>query len=225
MLRYPILLLDYDGTLAETRPAILRSLEEAFEDIGRTPPPRSYLQERLGKGDALQGFYQSIVDEGASTEEAQRYVAAYRERYTQADEEETYLYDGAHEVLQILQGRGYKMVAVSNKHGPTLRHSLDRFQLEPFFEAAIGAEEGLPRKPEKEVFTQRLAHLLPGWKAEQFLMVGDTTADINFAQTLGMDVCWASYGHGVEEVCKALKPNYQLDSLWELPALLSDTES
>lgn len=225
MLRYPILLLDYDGTLAETRPAILRSLEEAFTDIGRTPPPRSYLKERLGKGDALQGFYQSIVDEGASMDEAQRYVAAYRQRYAQADEEETYLYDGAHEVLQILQGRGYRMIAVSNKHGPTLRHSLARFQLEDCFEASLGAEEGLPRKPEREVFTQRLAHLLPGWEAGQFLMVGDTTADIDFAQTLGMDVCWASYGHGVADVCKALKPNYQLDSLWELPTLLSKTES
>ncbi|CDG34256.1 Phosphoglycolate phosphatase [Parasaccharibacter apium] len=225
MLRYPILLLDYDGTLAETRPAILRSLEEAFTDIGRTPPPRSYLKERLGKGDALQGFYQNIVDEGASMDEAQRYVAAYRQRYAQADEEETYLYDGAHEVLQILQGRGYRMIAVSNKHGPTLRHSLARFQLEPFFEASIGAEEGLPRKPEKEVFTQRLAHMLPGWGAEQCLMVGDTTADIGFAQTLGMDVCWASYGHGVAEVCREMKPTYQFDSLWELPNLLSETES
>lgn len=225
MLRYPIILLDYDGTLAETRPAILRSLQEAFEDIGHTPPPREELAERLGKGDALHGFYQGIMKEGSSLEEAQRYVAAYRERYAKADEEETYLYDGAQEVLQILKGRGYRLIALSNKHGPTLRHSLERFQLEEFFEASFGAEEGMPRKPEKEVFTQRLAQLLPGWEAGQFLMVGDTTADIGFAQTLGMDVCWASYGHGVAEVCKEMKPNYQLDSLWELPALLSETES
>ncbi|MCX5617308.1 HAD family hydrolase [Bombella sp. TMW 2.2543] len=225
MRRYPILLLDYDGTLAETRPAILRSLQEAFEDIGHTPPSRAYLQERLGKGDALQGFYQSIMEEGASVEEAQRYVAAYRSRYTQADEEETYLYDGAHEVLHILQERGYRLVALSNKHGPTLRHSLARFHLEPFFEAVLGAEDDLPRKPQQEVFTQRVQRLFPGTSAHDFLMIGDTTADINFAQALGMDVCWASYGHGVAEVCKALKPTYHFESLWELPNLLVKTES
>ncbi|MUG89841.1 HAD family hydrolase [Bombella sp. ESL0385] len=224
MLRYPVLLLDYDGTLAETRPAIIRSLREAFEDIGRTPPSAAELAERLGKGDALQGFYKGLVND-SSPEEAERYVAAYRKRYAQVDAEETFLYDGVHEVLPILKQRGYRLVALSNKHGPTLRHSLARFQLDGFFEVALGAEEGLPRKPEQEVFQHRLAPLFPSVPAAGFLMVGDTTADIGFAQTLGMDVCWASYGHGVAEVCKALKPTYHIDSLWEFPTLLAKTES
>lgn len=223
MLRYPVLLLDYDGTLAETRPAILRSLQEAFKELGVTPPSQEYLGTQLGKGGTLKDFYKVMVEQ-SSAEDAQRYVDAYRRCYIQADDEETFLYEGTHEVLRELRQRGYRLIALSNKHGPTLLRSLKRFQLEEFFEGALGAEDNLPRKPQKEVLTQRVAPLCPAVPPEHFLMVGDTTADLNFAANTGLDVCWAAYGHGAPHVCEALNPTYCINALPELLGVLASTE-
>jgi phosphoglycolate phosphatase len=51
-------------------------------------------------------------------------------------------------------------------------------------------------------------------------MVGDTATDILFARASGMPCCWASYGYGDVERCRALDPEHEISSIEELPALL-----
>ena len=53
------------------------------------------------------------------------------------------------------------------------------------------------------------------------IMVGDTSTDIQFAQNIGIDSCWAKYGLGNEEDCYSLAPNYCIDSITDvLPIVL-----
>jgi phosphoglycolate phosphatase len=51
-------------------------------------------------------------------------------------------------------------------------------------------------------------------------MVGDTETDIQLAKNSGMACCWASYGYGEAERCRALEPEYEISSIAELPALV-----
>lgn len=220
MPRFPVLLLDYDGTLAETRPAILRSLSEAFEDQGLTPPSYETLGRQLGRGGTLKDFYQAMVS-GSTSEDGLAFAQSYRSRYIQADLEETHLYDGVYDVLSALSERGHTLVVLSNKHAPTLERSLERFDLKRYMAASFGAEEDKPRKPQKEVLTERLRPLFPETAVSDFLMVGDTTADLKFSHATGIASCWASYGHSTAEVCEALKPTYRIDRLQELLDVLA----
>jgi phosphoglycolate phosphatase-like HAD superfamily hydrolase len=41
-------------------------------------------------------------------------------------------------------------------------------------------------------------------------MVGDTMADIQFAKTIGVRSCWASYGYGDLLACRQLAPGYEI---------------
>ncbi|GBQ07611.1 HAD family hydrolase [Saccharibacter floricola] len=221
MPRFPVLLLDYDGTLAETRPAILRSLSEAFADQGLTPPSPETLGRQLGRGGTLKEFYQAMVS-GSTAEEGLAFAAAYRKHYIQADLEETHLYDGVHEVLDALVKRGHQLVVLSNKHAPTLGPSLERFDLKKYLTAFMGAEDDKPRKPQKEVLTERVRPLFPNVPISDFLMVGDTTADLGFSRNTGIASCWASYGHSTEEaIASILTPDYRIDRLSELLDVLS----
>ena len=51
-------------------------------------------------------------------------------------------------------------------------------------------------------------------------MVGDTEIDIQFAKASGISCCWASYGYGDKARCRKLEPEYRIDSIAELPALI-----
>lgn len=220
MLCFPLLLLDYDGTLAETRPAILRSLSRAFTACGIESPDDDALEAQLGRGGTLFEFYGAIVP-GAPAVEAAEFVTAYRCHYDQADEEETMLFDDVPDVLAQLRQEGYCLVALSNKHAATLQKGLLRFGLSAFFAGIFGAEDHLPRKPEKTVWLNRVSPVFPQFGREAALMVGDTTADLRFARNARLASCWAEYGHGTKEACLELKPDYCISKITDLPGMLA----
>ncbi|MXV44014.1 HAD hydrolase-like protein [Saccharibacter sp. 17.LH.SD] len=215
MSRFPVLLLDYDGTLAETRPAILTGLISAFKEQGFHAPSREELEFELEQGRTLEDFCKEMAPE-ISPEKVLAFARSYRHYYTIADEKETVLFDGVKEILEALTSQGHKLVLLSNKYAPSLESSVKRFDLGKWFVTYMGAEEGKPRKPQKEVLTERIRPFFPDTPLSDFLIVGDTTADLLFAQNAGISSCWVSYGHGSAASCEALRPNYHIDRLSEL---------
>ncbi|MEN3176737.1 HAD family hydrolase [Gluconobacter sp. OJA] len=212
MTRFPIVLLDYDGTLAETQPAILRSLKEAFEASGYKGPSSDALKHQLSKGGTLQTLFQAIVPD-SDGDDAQAFVRHYRAYYPKADQEETVLFDGVKSVLDDLKADGATLVILSNKHAPTVHASIKRFGLGGWISNVIASEPDYPHKPDPRVMTDRVRPLFPEVPASDFLMVGDTAADLGFARNSGIASCWASYGHGSATQCIDLKPDFQIDSI------------
>ncbi len=215
MTRFPILLLDYDGTLAETQPAILRSLKEAFGAVGVTAPSTNVLKQELTRGGTLQTLFQAIVPD-SDAQDAASFVRHYRAFYPAADDEETVLFDGVVETLAALKAQGKTLAILSNKHAPTVLASLARFGLEGFFSEVVASEPNFPHKPDPRVMDERVLPLFPGQPRSAFLMVGDTVADLQFARNAGIASCWASYGHGSATQCAALQPDMRIDSFRDI---------
>ncbi|MFT8808141.1 HAD family hydrolase [Gluconobacter sp.] len=210
MTRFPILLLDYDGTLAETQPAILRSLKEAFGASGIAAPSAEVLRQELTRGGTLQTLFQAIVPD-SDAHDAATFVRHYRAFYPAADVEETVLFDGVVETLAALKEQGKTLAILSNKHAPTVCASIARFGLTSFFTGVIASEPDFPHKPDPRVMEERVLPLFPKQPRSDFLMVGDTAADLQFARNAGIASCWASYGHGSASQCKVLRPDMQID--------------
>ncbi|WP_408874011.1 HAD family hydrolase [Gluconobacter roseus] len=221
MTRFPILLLDYDGTLAETQPAILRSLREAFGASGIAAPSPDVLKQELTRGGTLQTLFQAIVPD-SDEHDAAAFVRYYRAFYPAADEEETVLFDGVVETLSALKEQGKILAILSNKHAPTVCASIARFGLTSFFTGVIASEPHFPHKPDPRVMNERILPLFPKQPRSSFLMVGDTAADLQFARNTGVASCWASYGHGSSSQCEALKPEIRIDSFGDLLTALRD---
>ncbi|GBR52873.1 phosphoglycolate phosphatase [Neokomagataea thailandica NBRC 106555] len=207
-----IFLLDYDGTLAETRPAILSCLALAFEAVGQRVPSEKELKDQLARGGTLATLFAAFVP-GSSVDEERAFEAAYRARYLTEDKEKTVLFAGVIPVLEALKAKKVEMTVLSNKHGPTVLASIERFGLGHFFNGVVGSEAGQPVKPDTRVMTERVRLIYPHAALEQFVMVGDTTADLKFAQNVGMASCWARYGHGAAEACLEQKPSYIMDDV------------
>jgi phosphoglycolate phosphatase len=129
-------------------------------------------------------------------------------------------FPGAAEVLRALHVGGMTCIVVSNKGSGAIRRSLDEAQFSPFIDLVLADEAGLPKKPDPALITDHVLPSYSGLQSRQILMVGDTATDILFARASDMPCCWASYGYGEAERCRALAPEHEISSIEELPALV-----
>ena len=219
---FKVVIFDYDGTLFDTRPAIVHCIQRALAACGRPVPALEAIAGTVRTGLPLQETL-LVLDENLRTERAalNEIVKTYRKIYLDEGAPLTKPFVGVRDALQDIHARGTKCVVVSNKGIAALRQSLDQCQLSSFVDLVFGDEPGLPKKPDPAVV---IDHILPRYeplRTEQMLVVGDTESDILLAKRTGIPCCWASYGYGETECCRQLAPEYEISGIEQLPALVT----
>ena len=109
---------------------------------------------------------------------------------------------------------------VSNKAVAAVNTALERFQLKQYITAVVGDTKTLRKKPDPMAYTDFIQPKFKEIDPKQILMVGDTPADLLFAQNIGADSCWAEYGYGDAKTCRALNPTYTIKHLTDILAIL-----
>jgi phosphoglycolate phosphatase len=212
---------DYDGTLFDTRPAIVHCFQRAFTKMGRSLPEIEAVIATIKAGiplhDTLTALEPQLGDDRLALNEM---VCVYRSIYLAEAASFLKPYLGVIKTLQSLHADGIKNLIVSNKGTTALHKSLNESGLAPVVDLVFGEEPNRPKKPDPEILT---GHILPHYedlKKDQVLIVGDTETDILFAKAAGVASCWASYGYGDADRCRALEPDNVITSIEQLPALL-----
>jgi phosphoglycolate phosphatase len=218
---YKVIVFDYDGTLFDTRPAIIHCIQRAFAACGRPIPALEAIAGTVRTGLPLQETF-FVLDKNLRTERTtlNEIVKTYRKIYLDEGAPLTKPFVGVSDALQDIHARGTKCVVVSNKGIAAIHQSLDQSQLSSFVDLVFGDEPGLPKKPDPAILTD---HILPRYaplRREQMLVVGDTEVDILFAKRARISCCWASYGYGEAERCRKLAPQHEISSIADLPALV-----
>ena len=219
---YKVIVFDYDGTLFDTRPAIIHCIQRAFAACGRPIPALEAIAGTVRTGLPLQETF-FVLDKNLRTERTtlNEFVKTYRKIYLDEGAPLTKPFVGVSDALQDIHARGIKCVVVSNKGIAAIRRSLDQSQLSSFVDLVFGDEAGLPKKPDPAIVVD---HILPRYaplRREQMLVFGDTEIDIILAKRSGIPCCWASYGYGETERCRQLKPEHEISSIEQLPALVA----
>ena len=176
--RFPIVLFDLDGTLIDSGPIILASMQHAVRTVlGREIP-----QEELGMTIGGQGIVAQM--QAIDVEHADELLEAYKEHN-----------DGLHETLEAfgelvallpgLKAEGRRLGIVTAKRHRTVGLALDRFPaLAEAFDVVIGFEDTERHKPDPDpvlLAVERLA----GTPAES-AYVGDSPFDIGAAKAAGV---------------------------------------
>lgn len=218
---YKVIVFDYDGTLFDTRPAIVHCIQRAFTECGRSIPALEAVAGTVRTGLPLQETFFAL-DKNLRVERAalNEIVGTYRKIYLDEGATLAEPFAGVGDALRDIDATGAKCVIVSNKGIAAIRQSLDQSRLSSFVELVFGDEPGLPKKPDPAIL---MDHILPRYgqlQMEQMLVVGDTEVDILFAKRTGISCCWASYGYGETERCRKLAPEHEISSIAELPALV-----
>jgi phosphoglycolate phosphatase len=221
MRAFDAVIFDYDGTLFDTRPAIVHCIQRVFEESGRPIPALEAIMDTVRSGIALQDTF-AILDAGLRSDRValQEHVKAYRAIYLAEATPRLKPFAGVEKVVQQIHGAGAKCLVVSNKGVAAIRRSFDQSGLTACIDMIMGDEPGRPRKPDPTLMTQHILPSYPQLRLERTLMVGDTETDIQFAKAGGVSCCWVSYGYGEPERCRALGPDYEISNIVELPALV-----
>ena len=212
---YDIILFDLDGTLTDPKPGITKCVQYALGKMGIVEEDLDKLVSFIGPPlvTSFREFY------NMSDDEANLALQYYRERFSTVGLYENAVYAGMNELLEKLQKQSKIMFVATSKPTIFSIKILEHFGLLHFFKAVIGSELDGSRVEKNEVIQYALSQIAER-DPRKIVMVGDRKFDILGAQDNGIDVIGVSYGYGSYEELQQAKPNYIVETVSELGAIL-----
>jgi phosphoglycolate phosphatase len=211
--RFPLLVFDWDGTLADSTGIIAGAIQQACRDLELPVPDDEAARFVIGLGlsDALRHVAPTLP-----AAEHPRLSERYRHHYLARDPEIP-LFEGAREMLDELDARGFLLAIATGKSRVGLTRALTQQGLAHRFVASRCADEGFP-KPHPDMLLSLMERC--GTTPAETLMIGDTTHDLELARNAGASAVAVTYGaHGVDGLA-GLSPLATLSSVQELRAWL-----
>jgi 2-phosphoglycolate phosphatase len=206
-------LFDFDGTLADSFPAITASTNHVRESYGLPALPEAEVRGYVGFG--LGNLLEALAP-GAPVSEA---IARYRAHHQTAMFAGTKFMPGVSETIPELARRGFRMAVCSNKRVEFTRQLVDALVLSPFFTAVLGPEDvGNRAKPDPAMLLEGLTRL--GVSANESVYVGDMAVDVHTARAAGVPVWLVLGGAADHKSATEAKPDKLLATFADLLELL-----
>lgn len=144
-------------------------------------------------------------------------VDAYKEAFVYQDSTPSPLFDGAEDVFCRLKNNGLTLAVATGKARRGLIRAWDQTNTAHYFTDSRCADDA-ESKPSPDMLLQLLEAL--NLSVEQAVMVGDTTYDMQMAQTIGMDRVAVSYGVHAQLHLERHDPIAVIHDIKELPSVL-----
>ncbi len=212
-------LFDLDGTITDSKSGILRSIQYALAECGRTVPPEEELLPCLGPPllDSFRGIWKMDKDE------ADRAVKAYRERFSNVGMFENQVYDGVPEMFASLRDAGITLAIATSKPEVYARKILENFQLTPFFATISGCDINREGETKTDMIHQAFRRLgLPCENPQNVVMVGDRKYDIIGAHACSIPCVGVRYGYAPAGELEEYHADFILDTPAELTQFLRE---
>ncbi len=214
---------DLDGTLLDTVAAISTGLNRALSEQRLGPVPQAQVRDMIGGGGPILitralAWLGVALPEGDRAALLQRYFLHY-ERIETGAEHSARVYPGATEALERLHRMGLKLAVVTNKPQKLAFGLLQRLGLTQWIQVVLGGDSCERRKPDPLPLQAACAAMRIG--PEHALMVGDSVNDVLAAHAAGMPVVCVPYGYNEGNDPRQLPCDAFIETLAELPGLLS----
>ncbi len=187
-----LLILDLDGTLADTIGSIRDGVNLAMRKYGY--PERSYEQVRAAIGNgARELIRRSMPAEAAADGElVNRVFADYHRMYGQTFLNCKSCYEGIPEALTALKERGFTLAVLSNKQDVYVRGLVKSLFPEGLISYAEGQTEK-PKKPDPTVPLEIASEL--GFAPHETAFLGDSEVDVQTGLNAGMLALGCAWGY------------------------------
>ena len=185
-----LVILDFDGTLADTQPLIVSSLQRTISALHL--PSRTDDECKTIIGLPLKECFTTLL--GVDDAMAERCAEVYRRVFDEDNHPGVVtLFPHVLETLTALHKQGLLLAICSSRARPTLDGFVHTFQLEDYFSMIVGADDVQHHKPHPEPVQVILKQL--GVVPEEALVVGDASYDILMGRNAGCRTCGVTYGN------------------------------
>jgi phosphoglycolate phosphatase len=194
-----MLIFDLDGTLVDTAPDLVATLNVVFEREGMPPVPYAQARTMIGGG-ARAMLTHGLQAEGRVVTPAKLdqlfgdFVAYYTDHVADLSQP----FPGLSEALDILSARGHRFAVCTNKFERQSRMLLEALKLTHRFDAICGQDTFAIAKPDPE-FLRRTV-VAAGGDMRQSIMIGDSETDILTARAAGIPVIAVDFGYSERPV-------------------------
>lgn len=178
-----LVVFDLDGTLSDSREAILRTFEAACLDHGVAAPSDAAVAAMIGL--PLDHMFETLAPPPAAP-----LVQTYKDRYVEFDRLHTRLFPG---VLELLQGLEPRLALATSKLQQGAERSLERAGITQLFDVIMGHCPSRRPKPHPDMLLEVLRQA--GVSRDDAVMVGDTTYDLEMADAAGVRAIGVAWGH------------------------------
>lgn len=208
---YTAAIFDLDGTLIDSYPGILESLNYALTSLGRPAIDLGSVKKMVGKG------LENLIHQAIGPEAFEEGKKLFRARYDEAHITGTFLLPEVVETLSALQRKGVKMSVASNKPSDYTRNILRHLDLERFFTYSFGPEHVQKTKPDPAMLRELIQRMKVG--PREVLYIGDMLMDIQTARNASVDVAVIPSGGNSRDELASGSPDYLLNVISQLVPL------
>lgn len=233
-MKYRDLFIDFDDTLYDTHGNSVIALEETYEAFGLAryfaDPQVFYdaywqtnidLWTQYSKGEITRDYliverFRRPLSVGMGLAATEAYCLEMSDRFLEFCSTKSGVIDGAHELMDDLHSKGYRMHMCSNGFHEVQYKKLESCGLKDYFDTIILSEDAGVNKPSPLFFEYALQQ--SGAQRETTLMIGDNLqTDIMGAMATGID---ALFFNRYPEYEKTTAPTFVVTSLRDIMKIL-----
>jgi phosphoglycolate phosphatase len=216
----PTIVFDLDGTLIDTAPDLVDTLNVVFAREGLPPVPYDTARSLIGGG-ARMMIKRGVEAEGRDFAPAKLdalftdFIAHYSEHI--ADRSRPF--PGLIDALDALAAGGHRFAVCTNKLERLSVMLLKQLNLAHRFAAICGQDTFGMQKPDPEVLRRTIA--AAGGDPRHAIMIGDSLTDIRTARGAGVPVIAVDFGY-TERPVTELGPDRIISRFAQLPAAIAE---
>ena len=211
-----VIIFDFDGTLADTREAIITAKQETARQLGLSIASEQEYASTIGLATKV-GFH--VIYPDLSDSMLDLCVSTYRKLFDEIREQHPPVYfPGTDKVLARLKEKNILCTIATARNSATLHEMLRSWKLDVWFPYILCAEDTVHLKPHPEPVLKTLEHF--SCPPEQALVVGDMPVDIGMGKGAGTYTCGVTYGNSDRDALLQAGADFIIDSIEELPGIL-----
>jgi len=207
-----LLIFDFDGTLTDSIPAAIESIQDMIAELGYSRKTKEEIREHIGFGE------RALVSGSIMTEDDEKVKAAQKVYYKHVSDRlgEVSLYPHVKELLELFKNK--IKIIISNKRDEFIKKILDDHGLTRYFKEVLGGDQAPCLKPDPCALLKMIEkYKIPN---NRVLFIGDMTVDVETGKNAGVKTCAATYGFDGKEKLKKSNPDLLIDDILELKELI-----
>lgn len=196
----PIIVFDLDGTLVDTAPDLLASMNHALSHVGLGPIADDGFRKHVGQGarSMLERAYEASGHAHPGPETLDELMRYFLDYYQDTMPGASRPYDHVLDVIASFRADGYLAAICTNKLENYAVRLLRALGIDTMFAAICGQDTFTVRKPNPGHLTGTIERA--GGDPRRAVMIGDSETDILTAKAAGIPVVAVDFGYSDRHV-------------------------